>query len=184
MLNKVKTPRLPTLALAIAIAVCATGPSRAETQSLAIGKHVPSAAFPCAPQRQRQLVAKTELGDIFLTSLMCSQGDHAYLLGVTEYPAQIMSLLSVEEMLDSTLDDARSKKFMKIKSSKRTTQHNLPASRNHLLDSRKPETETISMAVLADRNMIVVQVTAPQGSAKSRASTDFLNSLQIAAARK
>lgn len=183
MLKKVKTPWVLSLTLTIAIIVCA-GPSRAETKSLAIGKYTPSAAFPCAPKRQKQLLAKTEIGDIFLTSLMCSQGDHAYLLGVTEYPEQIMSLLSVEEMLDSTLDDARSKTFIKIKSSKRTTQHNLPAIRNHLLDSRKPETETISMAVLADRNMIVVQVTAPPSSTHSRAATDFLNSLQIAAAKK
>ena len=122
------------------------------------------------------------MGDIYFTSLMCSQGANAYLLGVTEYPAQIMSVLSVDEMLDSTLDDARSKKFMKVKSSKRTTLQSLPAIRNHLLDSRKPETESISTAVLADANLIIVQVTAPPTSAQSREATDFLQSLKIATA--
>lgn len=181
-LKKFKAAGLSSLVLAIAV-IGSAGPSRAETKALAVGKYTPSAAFPCAPQRQKQLVAKTEMGDIFFTSLMCSQGDNAYLLGVTEYPAQIMTVLSVEEMLDSTLDDARSKKFMKIKSSKRTTLQNLPAIRNHLLDSRKPQTESISTVVLADGNLIVVQVTAPQSSAQSKAATDFLNSLQVAAAK-
>ncbi len=184
MSNKlVKIQGLLTLTLTIAIIVCA-GPLRAETQDLVVGKYISSVAFPCKPERQKQLLAKTETGDIFLTSLKCSQGDNAYLLGVTEYPSQIISALSVEEILDSTLDYARSKNFIKIKSSKRTTHQNLPAIRNHLLDSRKPETETISMAVLVDRNIILVQVTAPPSSAQSKASTDFLNSLKIAAVKK
>jgi len=181
-LKKFKAAGLSAFALAIAV-IGSAGPAHAETKALAVGKYAPSAAFPCAPQRKKQLVAKTEMGDIFLTSLTCSQGDNAYLLGVTEYPAQIMSMLSVEEMLDSTLDDARSKKFMKVKSSKRTTLQNLPAIRNHLLDSREPATESTSTAVLADANLIVVQVTGPQNSAQSKAATDFLNSLQVAAAK-
>lgn len=181
-MKKFKAAGLSALAIAIAI-IGSAGPARAETKALAVGKYAPSAAFPCAPQRKKQLVAKTEMGDVFFTSLTCSQGDSAYLLGVTEYPAQIMSMLSADEMLDSTLDDARSKKFMKVKSSKRTTLQKLPAIRNHLLDTRKPATESISTAVLADANLIVVQVTAPQSAAQSRAATDFLNSLQVAAAK-
>jgi hypothetical protein len=184
MSNKlVKSQRFLPLAIAVAIIVYA-GPLCAETQDLAIGKYTSSAAFPCTPQRQKQLVAKTEAGDIFFTYLMCSQGDNAYLLGVTEYPAQIISTLSVEEMLDSTLDDARSKNFIKIKSSKRTTHQNFPAMRSHLLDSRKPQTESIGMAILAGPNIIVVQVTAPPSSAQSKTSTDFLNSLKIAVVKK
>lgn len=184
VLNKlVKIRGLLTLTLTIAIIVCA-GSLRAEMQDLVIGKYSSSVAFPCKPERQKQLIAKTETGDIFLTSLKCSQGDNAYVLGVTEYPAQIVSALSVEEMLDSTLDDARSKNFIKIKSSKRTAHQNLSAIRSHLLDSRKPETETIGMAVLAGRNIIVVQVTAPPSSAQSKASTDFVSSLKITAVKK
>jgi len=184
MLNKLaKTQGLLTLALAIAIVVCA-GPLRAETQGLVSGKYMSSVVFPCTPQRQKQLIAKTEMGNVFLTSLKCSQGDNAYLLGVTEYPAQIVSALSVDEMLVSTLDDARSKNLIKIKSSKRTTHQNLPAIRSHLLDSRKPETESIGVTVLADRSIIVVQVTAPPSSAQSKVSTDFLNSLKITAVKK
>lgn len=183
-MNKlIKTQCLLILALATAAIVCA-GPLRAETQDLVVGKYVSSAVFPCVPQRQKQLVAKTEAGDIFFTSLLCSQGDNAYLLGVTEYPAQIVNSLSVEEMLDSTLDDARSKNFIKIKSGKRTTYQNFPAIRIHTLDSRKPQTESIGMAALAERNLIVVLVTGPPSSAKAKAPTDFLNSLKITAVKK
>jgi hypothetical protein len=48
---------------------------------------------------------------------------------------------------------------------------------------RKPATESISTAVLADANLIVVQVTAPQSSAQSKAAADFLKSLQVAAGK-
>lgn len=184
MSNKlVKIQGLIILTLAIAIIVCA-GPLRAETQDLVVGKYVSSVVFPCKSEHQKQLLAKTETGDIFLTSLKCSQGEMAYLLGVTEYTAQIINALSVEEILDSTLDDARSKNFIKIKSSKQTTYQNFPAIRNHLLDSRKSETETISMAVLADRNIILIQVTALPSLAQSKAATEFLNSLKIAEVKK
>lgn len=164
--------------LAIAGVACA-GPLYADNQSLVIGKYTSSAAFPCEPKHQRQRVAHTEVGDVFFTSLSCTRGNHAYLLGVTEYPPEILSALSVDEMLDSTLDDARSKRYMKIKSSRRTTHGKLPSIRSHLLDSRRPETESVSLAVLAGQNLVVVQVTAPEGSAQSRASADFLESLKI-----
>lgn len=156
-------------------------PVHAETRGLAVGNHVSSAAFPCAPALQRRLVARTEVGDILFTGLSCAQGDSAYLLGVTEYPAPIIGALSVDEMLDSTLDDARSKDFIRIKSSERTMHEGLPSIRSHLLDSRKPRTESVSVAALADRNIVVVQVTAPANGAQSKTAADFLNSLAIAA---
>jgi hypothetical protein len=167
----------------VATVVCAA-PARAQTQALVIGKHTSSAAFPCAPQRQQQLLAKTEAGDIVMTSLMCSQGDSVYMLAVTAYPPALIKALSVDEALDSTLDDARSKSFMNIKSSQRETHQNLPAVRNHLLDSRKPPTESVITAVLASPNMIVIQVTAPLSGAQSKTSTDFLASLKIASTKK
>jgi hypothetical protein len=181
MLNQsARSQRLSTLALAVASLACAA-PVHAETRGLAIGNYVSSAAFPCAPELQRRLVARTEVGDIRFTGLTCTQGDNAYLLGVTEYPAPIISALSVDEMLDSTLDDARSKHFIRIKSSERAMHEGLPSIRSHLLDSRKPRTEAITVAALADRTIVVVQVTAPAHRAQSKASTDFLNSLEIAA---
>ncbi|HEY0664267.1 MAG TPA: hypothetical protein VGD18_06640 [Thiobacillaceae bacterium] len=172
--------RTVLLTAAFAATCMCAAPLRADNQSLEVGKHASSATFPCKPQRQRQQVAETEVGAIYFTSLMCSQGNNAYLLGVTEYPKEVARALSVEEMLDSTLDDARSKPFMKIRSSSRTTRNGLPAIRSHLLDTRKPKTETVSEAILADGHMIVAQVTAPAGSAQSRASADFLASLKIA----
>jgi hypothetical protein len=172
--------RLSTLALAVASMAWAAS-VHPETRGLAIGNYVSSAAFPCAPELQRRLVARTEVGDIRFTGLRCAQGENAYLLGVTEYPAPIISALSVDEMLDSTLDDARSKHFITIKSSERTMHEGLPSIRSHLVDSRKPRTESVSVAALADRNIVVVQVTAPANGAQSKTSTDFLNSLEIAA---
>ena len=167
-----------TAALAVAGFACA-GPLHADEQSVVAGTYTSAAEFPCKPQRQRQLLARTEIGDVFLTSLSCTRGNNAYLLGVTEYPPEILSALSVDEMLDSTLDDARSKRYVRIESSQRTAHQNLPAIRSHLLDSRKPATESVSLAVLAGPNIVFVQVTTPGGAAQSTASADFLESLNI-----
>jgi hypothetical protein len=182
-LIKTKTPLLLSAALAVVGILC-TGPARAETKTLVIGKYVSSAAFPCVPQQKKQLLAKTEVGDIFFTSLTCSQGDSAYVLGMSEYPTEFLNALSVEEILDSTLDDARSKSHMKIKSSARMTYEHFPAMRTHLVDSRNPQMDSIITATLAGRNMVVIQVTAPPGSAQSEASANFMNSLKISALKK
>lgn len=154
-------------------------PLRAEAHDLEIGKYKSSVLFPCTPERKKQLLAKTELGDIYLTTLQCIKGDSSYLLGITEYTAEIMSALSTEEILDSTLDDSRSKNYIKIKSSKRKIFKNLPAIQSQILDSRKPETETDSLSVIADRYLFVVTVTAQPSPVKEKIAADFLNSFQI-----
>jgi hypothetical protein len=87
-------------------------------------------------------------------------------------------------MLDSTLDDARSKSYMKIVSSKQTRYQNHPAIRTHLLDARKPETESSILSVLVDRYMISALVVAAAGQGESKSTTDFLNSVKINLIRK
>ena len=178
-----KTLSLRNLILAIIVAVCAI-PVRAETNVLAAGKYASSAAFPCTSQQQEPRTYKTDVGNVSQTSSMCSQGDTAYTLTITEFPKQLLAGLSTNEMLDSTLDDARSKSYMKIVSSNQTRYQNHPAIRAHLLDTRKPETESFTVSIFVDRYLISALVVAATGQGKPKSTSDFLDSVKINVRRK
>lgn len=151
----------------------------AEFQKLIVEKSHMSAKFPCTPKREKQLIAKTELGDLFTTSLSCSKSDSFYLLSMTQYPNEFYKIFSVTEWLDSTLDYARSKKYIKIKTSHIITHQKLPAIRSHILDTRKPNTTSISLAVLTQNGMVIIMATTPPALEKSKTVNNFLSSLIV-----
>jgi len=80
-------------------------------------------------------------------------------------------------MLDSTLDDARSKNYVKIVSSQRLSHAGLPAIRSQVLDTRKPETATVSLCVMVGNGLAFTMVTAAPSAIQSDVAEDFLSSL-------
>ena len=168
-----------TLFLFIIVSSISNNIHAAETQELAVENSQMTAEFPCTPKKKRQVVAKTELGDIITTSLTCSKSDSAYHLSITQYPKEYYKMLSEAEWLDSTLDDARSKKYIKIKSSKVGSHQKYSAIRSNILDTRKPNTTSVSLAVITDDGMILIMATTPPALEKSKTVSAFLNSLSI-----
>lgn len=169
------------LALVFAI-VGMCGGGSAQAQDLAFGKHRASAAFPCTPERRKRLAGKTKLGsEIFIITLICTQGGHTYTLGVMEYPPELMGAYSVDELLESYRRNVAAKKLVQIKSSRRMTHKGFPAIRYHVLDKRSPVRELITMAVLVDRSMLTLVVFAKSGSLQATKHAGFADSLDIRA---
>ena len=165
--------------LLLAVSSSAANLCAADSQKLIVEKTHMTAEFPCTPKKNKQLAAKTELGNIFTTSLSCSKDDSFYILSITQYPKEFYKMLTVAEWLDSTLDDARSKKYIKIKTSNTITHQKLPAIRTHILDTRKPNTTSISLAVLTEDGMVLIMATTPPELEKSKIVNGFLSSLNV-----
>jgi hypothetical protein len=180
-----KTAIFRLLASALAfIGVCCIDTGQAQMQDLAFGKYRLSAAFPCAPKREKRLAGKTELGtEIFMVSLGCDHGDHTYFLGVMQYPPDLMSAHSPDELLESYGHNTAAKKHVKIRTSQRMTHKGFPAVRYHVLDTRTPEKELIMMGVLVDQSMLTISVTARSGQLQPAKHASFADSLSIGGGR-
>lgn len=153
-------------------------PAHAQIQELKAGKTEASASFPCKAERQKTIKTETDAGTISIMQLRCTKNNTVFLLGISVYPEEIVKALSREEMLDSTLDDARSKKYIKIASSKQLSHAGLPAIRSHILDTRQPETATISLTILTGNTLVLALVISTPKLIDSNEAKEFLNSLK------
>jgi hypothetical protein len=174
------------------LGLCSIDPARAQTRDLEFGKHrasaafpctPASAAFPCTPELNKRLATKLESGaKIFLRTLLCTEGDHTYALGVMEYPPEIgMGAYSVDALLESYRANVAGKAHVKIKSSQRMTHQGFPAVRYHVLDTRPPVRELVTVNVLVDRSMLILSVFAKSGSLQAAKQASFAQSLKIRA---
>jgi hypothetical protein len=155
--------------------------TQTQTQELVIGKHRASAAFPCPPKLFKRLAGEGAHGKIYLVSLSCTEGDHAYFLSVMEYPPALMQAYSVDELLESYRDNVRSKPHFQIRSSQRSTHHGFPAIRYDVLDRRNPERVLVSLHIVVGQGMLTASVQARSELFLPEKHARFAKSLKIGA---
>jgi hypothetical protein len=152
----------------------------AEQEELSIGKYRIMADFPCRPNRQKQVIGRTETGDeISQTTFVCSQGVITYSLSATEYSEQVLKSLPADVWVNRTLDGVRSQPRYTLKSSTRQPHQTFPAIRAHFSDSRVPPLDMARLSVLTDAGIVVIGGSWPSGSPEPSPAIKFTDSLTI-----
>lgn len=132
--------------------------------------------FPVQSKTEKQEV-NTEVGIIKIQSIKALNNEIAFSLNVADYPAKLVAVLSEEEFLASTADDARSKPYMNIEYIKPFTHEGIQAIEMKLLDTRQPQTITMSRSYYKSGRLWNSLVVIPRDKFPSKEANEFLNSL-------
>ncbi len=152
-------------------------PACAQVQDLK-GENVwASASFPCKAEQQESKTINIVIGNILVVHSKCTKAKTVFVLAIIELSESLAKYMSSDELLDITLDDARSKSYVKIISTERVSLAGSPAMKSHVLDTRQPQTATKSLAVISGHSIAITMVTASPDTVESDAANDFLNSL-------
>jgi hypothetical protein len=173
MMNFVRSTRLAAVA-ACALALFAMG-AHAETMDNTQWGF--SAVFPCQSQLSSQPVA-TNAGNVTLTMYMCSEGETAYFVGVTDYPAGAIAQRNLDDVYNGVANGAATNSNGTIRSLDPYTLGNV-AGRDAVIDvASSKQTMHARFFIVGDR-LYQELFLGPSGEENSKASLDFLNAFAL-----
>lgn len=173
MMNFVRVARLTALA-ACTLALLAIG-ARAETMDNTQWGF--SAVFPCQSQLNTQPVS-TKAGNVTLVMYMCTDGETAFFVGVTDYPAGAITQQQLDDVYNGVANGAATNSNGTLRSLDPYTLGSV-AGREAVIDvASSNQTMHARFFVVGDR-LYQELFLGPTGQENSQTALDFLNAFAL-----